>query len=578
LLDTGDFLQGTILGDLYAAPSVVGTGGIHPVIAAMNSLRFDAATLGNHDFNYGLPFLTTVLKQASFPLVCANVARQLGDTPCTDITLLPPWRILTRKLRDRSGDWHDLNIGVLGLLPPQIDIWDRVHLEGRVRTRDMVEAARAYLPALRAAGAEIVILLCHSGIAADTSIQLMENAALPLAALPGVDVILCGHQHQMFPGPSFEGIAGVDAKAGTLHGKPAVMAGFWGSHLGVIDLTLVKGDQGWQVAAHQSTLRPIFNPQDQAGAGKALVADDSAVVALVQDAHDRTLSQMRRPVGHSSTPLHSFFALVADDPSIQLVAEAQRARVAQLLQGTSDAQLPLLSAVAPFKAGGLAGPDHFTDVPAGPLCIRNLADLYLFPNHLSAVRVTGAALADWLEHAAGQFHQIRKGRHDQMLHDAAFPCHNFDVICGLRYVIDPFEPARFAPDGRLLNPDARRVRDITWNTAPVLPDQTFVVATNSYRTHGGGFAAALRLQEVALDNLHATAPETIRDVLADYISRHAVITPVTQPVWRFAPAPGTSALFDSAPVAAEALHDLTDVRIEAAGPGPNGFMRFRLHF
>jgi 2',3'-cyclic-nucleotide 2'-phosphodiesterase / 3'-nucleotidase len=578
LLDTGDLLQGTILGDVHATGSKTRASGPHPMIAVMNSLCYDAGTLGNHDFNYGLPFLVETLQQAGFPVVCANVARQLGDTASTDITLFPPWTILARKLRDHCGEWHDLKIGLIGLLPPQIDIWERAHLEGHLHTRDMLEAARAHLPAMRAAGADIVILLCHSGIAPDTGTKRTENAALQLAALSEVDVVLCGHQHQMFPGPDFEGIVGVDAKAGTLHGKPAVMAGFWGSHLGVIDLKLAKGHHGWQIIGHQSSLRPIFEPQDHAGQGRALVADDAAVATLTQDAHDRTLTHMRRPVGHSSKPLHSFFALVADDPSLQLVAEAQRARVAKLLEGTPHADLPLLSAVAPFKAGGLAGPAHFTDVPAGPLSMRNLADLYLFPNRLSAVAVTGAALADWLEHAAGQFCLIRKGQRDQMLRDTSIPCHNFDVICGLRYVIDPSVPPRFAPDGQLLNPDAWRVHDITWNNLPVLPDQSFVVATNSYRASGGGFACSLAMTEIPLDPQLGHGSETIREVLAAYISRHPVITPHTTPVWRFASLPGTTALFDSAPAAAEALHDLTGVRIESAGPGPNGFMRFRLHF
>ncbi|MDX5402761.1 MAG: 5'-nucleotidase C-terminal domain-containing protein, partial [Rhodobacterales bacterium] len=269
----------------------------------------------------------------------------------------------------------------------------------------------------------------------------------------------------------------------------------------------------------------------------------------------------------------------ADDPSIQLVAEAQRARVAELLAGTELAHLPLLSAVAPFKTGGTAGPDHFTDVPAGPIRLRNLADLYLFPNLLCAVRVTGAVLIDWLEHAAGQFNLITQGGRDQMLRDPAFPCYNFDVICGLRYVIDPSQPARFAPDGRPANPGARRVHQITWNGRPVTPHDHFIVATNSYRAGGGGgFAASGQMQEVSLGPPGQPVTETIPEVLAEYVRRCGLVTPVTRPVWRFALAPGTSVLFDSAPAAAETLHELQGLAIENAGAAPGGFTRFRLHF
>ena len=579
LLDTGDVLQGNALGDLYASSGMMQPRQTHPVIAAMNQLGYDGGAPGNHDFNYGVDFLFNALDGAAFPMLCANVAHRLGSAPCGDDTLLPPWTILTRRMQDRDGAWHKLRIGLIGLLPPQIDIWDRPYLEGRLHTRDMVQTARAYLPKLRAAGADLIVLLCHSGIAAEDGSGRMENAALPLAALPGVDAILCGHQHQTFPGSAFDGITGVDSAAGTLHGTPAVMAGFWGSHLGLIDLTLERDAGEWRVTGHRVSLRPICQKDATHGTGRALVADDPDVLAIAQAAHDSTLAHVRRPVGHMSKPVHSFFALVADDPSIQLVAEAQRARVAELLHGTEDARLPLLSAVAPFKAGGAAGPDHFTDVPAGPIRVRNLADLYLFPNLLCAVQVTGAALSDWLEHAAGQFNRILPGGQDQMLRDPSVPCYNFDVICGLRYVIDPSQPARFAPDGRLVNPGARRVREITWNDVPVAADDLFIVATNSFRAGGGGgFAAAVEMREVVLDRQPNHAAETIPEVLADYVARCGLVTPVTRPVWRFAPAPGTSVLFDSAPAAANTLHELNGLCIERAGTAPDGFARFRLHF
>lgn len=580
LLDTGDFLQGNALGDLYADPDLARADHTHPVIATMNSLGYDAGTLGNHDFNYGLAFLNRTLKHASFPLICANVCYRLGADPCKDKTFLPPWIILTRRLRDRTGGWHDLRIGLLGLLPPQIDIWDRQHLQGRLKTRDMIQTARAHLPDIRAAGADIVVILGHSGIAPDDGSSRMENAALPLAALPGVDAILCGHQHRIFPGPAFSGIEGVDSAAGTIHGKPAVMAGSCGSHLGLIDLTLRHDAEGWRVSAHRSEVRAIFNRvTNPVQMGHALVGDDRTIVDLTRDAHARTLAHVRRPVGHSSRALHSFFALVADDPSLQLVAEAQRVSVAEKLTGSAEGRLPLLSAVAPFKAGGDAGPEHFTDVPAGPLRIRNLTDLYAFPNLLHAVEVTGEGLRNWLEHAAGQFNRIIPGLHDQMLCDPAFPSYNFDVICGVRYVIDPTQPARFTPDGRMANPQARRIRDLTWNGNPIAPDERFIVATNSYRAGGGGgFALSVDMRDVTLRDARRGHAETIPEILQAYVARCGLITQVTRPVWRFAHLPGTSALFDSAPAAAGALHDLTGIRIETAGQAPEGFARFRLHF
>jgi 2',3'-cyclic-nucleotide 2'-phosphodiesterase / 3'-nucleotidase len=574
LMDTGDALTGSALGDLTgtAGSGIHGAGPeIHPMIAAMNYLGHDAATLGNHDFNFGLDPLLQCLAAARFPVLCANVATHPGQSPCDDRTFLPPWSILSRRVTDRDGMDHDLRIGVIGLVPPQIDQWDRHHLDGRVWTRDIVEAATAHLPALRAAGADLVIALCHSGIAAGPARPRQENAALQVAALPGVDVLLCGHQHQLFPGPAFEGISGVNVRAGTLHGKPAVMAGFWGAHLGVIDLELTLAADGWRLAGHRSTIWPAGTGRDRRDSG-----DDPAIVALAQPAHARTLARLRRSVGHSKAPVHSYFALVADDPSIQLVAEAQRLRVAHLLAGTAEAGLPLLSAVAPFKAGGAAGPAYYTNVPAGPLSIGSLSDLYLFPNVLRAVRVSGATLLDWLEHAAGQFNRLRPGQPDQILRNPQFPSYNFDVICGLRYVIDPTQPARFSPEGQLQDAGARRISQVTCDGRPVLGCDEFIVATNSFRVDGGGgFAAARQMHSV---RLQGQADQTIPEVLLAYIRQRGKFTPRTRPVWRFAPSPGTSALFDSAPAAAAALAGVRGPQIEWAGPAPGGFARFRLHF
>ena len=82
-----------------------------------------------------------------------------------------------------------------------------------------------------------------------------------------------------------------------------------------------------------------------------------------------------------SAPLHSYFALVADDPSVQIVSQAQTWYVKDLLKGREWKDLPILSAAAPFKAGGRGGPDYYTDVPAGDVAIKNVADLYLYPEH-----------------------------------------------------------------------------------------------------------------------------------------------------------------------------------------------------
>jgi len=555
LLDNGDFLQGTPMGDLFADPAMIDTAGIHPVIAAMNAVGYDAATLGNHEFNYGLPALDRALRDAAFAVVAGNISRPGGPT-------MKPWTILPLRVTDTAGHAHTLRIGLIGLAPPQITAWDRSALNGALRTQGICDAARAHVPALRAQGADLVIALAHTGIGAAQDCPDLENAAVPLAAIDGIDAVLCGHQHLIFPGPRFHGLAHVDAAAGTIHGKPAMMPGSWGSHLGVMDLTLRRraGDC-WRLDNHAVALRPA--------PGSA--ADDPGVQRVLSSAHTTTLSHIRQRVGHTTRPLHSYFTLIADDAAVQLVAEAKRARAAELLRDTPHAGLPLLAAAAPFKTGGQNGPDYYSDVPAGPLSRRSLADLYLFPNTLQAIEVTGAQLHDWLERAAGIYCQITPGRPDQPLREPDFPAYNFDVICGLRYRIDLSQPARFAQDGTLRDHDIHRITGLAFDGRAIHPEERFVVATSSYRI-GSSLLAPLRPLPIVLDSR-----EPVRDVLRRHIARTDTITPPCRPVWRFAPMPpGTSAIFDTGPGATAYLDQPGLPRVEPLGRTPQGFIRLRV--
>ncbi len=128
--------------------------------------------------------------------------------------------------------------------------------------------------------------------------------------------------------------------------------------------------------------------------------------------HEATLDYIRRPVGETAAPLYSYFALVADDPSVQIVSQAQTWYIEQMMKGTEWEGLPILSAAAPFKAGGRGGPDYYTDVPVGPVAIKNVADLYLYPNTIRAVadhRRGGQGLAGALGRHLQPDHAGREG-------------------------------------------------------------------------------------------------------------------------------------------------------------------------
>ncbi|WP_425085262.1 bifunctional 2',3'-cyclic-nucleotide 2'-phosphodiesterase/3'-nucleotidase [Ruegeria profundi] len=570
LVDNGDFLQGNPMGDYIAYERGMKEGDAHPIITAFNTIGYDAATLGNHEFNYGLDFLEKSLAGAEFPVVLANVSKAQGATPRDDKTLIKPYAIIDREIETGDGTKHSIKIGVIGFTPPQIMNWDRKYLEGNVQARDIVETARAYVPEMKEQGCDLVIALSHSGIGDANHIDGMENASVVLAGVDGIDALVTGHNHLVFPSPTFSDRPGIDVEKGTLMGKPAVMGGFWGSHLGLLDLLLERDGNEWRVITTTSEARAISQRNEDRSI-TALVGDDRKVLDSVAKDHDETLAYVRRAVGKTSAPLHSYFALVADDPSVQIVSIAQKWYVEEMLKGTEHAGLPILSAAAPFKAGGRGGPDYYTDVPVGDVAIKNVADLYLYPNTVRAVRVNGVQLRGWLERSAGMFNKIEPGSEDAVLLNPEFPSYNFDVMDGVTYQIDLSQPSRFGPKGEEVNPDAARIVNLSFQGKPVTDDMEFIIATNNYRASGGGsFPGALG------DTIVFEAPDTNRDVIVRYIVEQGTINPKADANWSFAPLENTTVLFETGPKARDYIGEVKGVSIEDAGDGTDGFAAFRI--
>ncbi|WP_294768956.1 bifunctional 2',3'-cyclic-nucleotide 2'-phosphodiesterase/3'-nucleotidase [uncultured Rhodoferax sp.] len=552
LFDNGDLLQGNPLGDVVARVAPLQPGQTHPAYKVMNPMGYDAANLGNHEFNYGLDFLRRAIAGAGFPYVNSNVlladGKQDSATPTQAFT---PYVLLDRKFKDASGKEHALRVGVIGFVPPQILQWDKANLEGKVVTRDMVDMAKRYVPEMRAKGAQLVVAIPHSGFEKGEVGSFAENAVSRLAEVPGVDAILFGHAHAEFPGKAFASYPKVDIERGTINGVPAVMPGRWGDHLGVIDLTLDNSSGSWKVVGSQASIRPIF---DRA-AKKSLAQEDPLVMQQIAAEHQRTLDYVRNKVAVSSAPIYSYFAQVADDPSIQIVSNAQIAYVKRAMQGTDYEKYPVLSAAAPFKAGGRQGWTYYTDIPAGPLAIKHMADLYIYPNTLKAMLITGAEVREWLEMSAGQFLRIDpKGPTRQPLINDAFPSYNFDVIDGVEYEIDVSQPARYDAKGQLANADAHRIRNLRFAGQPIVDSARFVVATNNYRAYGGGNFPGLKADKVVLD-----APDENRQALVEYLrmsdklSADHTVNPSADGNWRIARIPGVHPTFLSGSAATRFL-------------------------
>ncbi|MDA1760164.1 bifunctional 2',3'-cyclic-nucleotide 2'-phosphodiesterase/3'-nucleotidase [Bacillus cereus] len=566
LFDDGDALQGTPLGD-YVANKIkdqknrVDPSYTHPLYRVMNLMKYDVISLGNHEFNYGLDYLNKVIEKTDFPVINSNVYKvDHDDKEENDENYFKPYHILKKEVVDEAGQKQIVKIGVMGFVPPQIMNWDKANLEGKVKAKDIVATAKIMVKKMQNEGADIIVALAHSGV--DKSeykeVNKMENASYHLATqVPGVDAVLMGHSH-------------TEVKD-VFNGVPVVMPGVFGSNLGIIDMQLKKVNGKWEVQKDQSKpqLRPIANSK-----GTPLVESDQKLVNEIKDEHQATIDYVNTPVGKTKAPINSYFSLVQDDPSVQIVTNAQKWYVEQELKKPEYEEIkdiPVLSAGAPFKAGGRNGATYYTDIPAGTLAIKNVADLYVYPNTLYAVKVNGAQVKEWLEMSAGQFNQIDpKKTEEQPLVNIGYPTYNFDILDGLKYEIDVTQPAKYDKDGKVVNANANRIVNMTYEGKPVADDQKFIVATNNYRGSSQTFPGVSKGEVV-----YQSQDET-RQIIVKYMQKIKDIDPAADQNWAFKPivADKLNTTFDSSPNAQKYIK--ADGKISYVGPSENEFAKYAI--
>ncbi|BCV28660.1 bifunctional 2',3'-cyclic-nucleotide 2'-phosphodiesterase/3'-nucleotidase [Shewanella algae] len=532
LVDNGDLLQGSPMGDFMAKVGIA-DGEVHPAYKAMNLLDYAVGNIGNHEFNYGLDFLEKSLAGAQFPYVNANVYCDADD--CwkglkKGDNLFTPYLIKETEVKDTDGNSHKLKIGYIGFVPPQIMLWDKQNLTGKVRAESIVESAKKFVPQMKAEGADIIIAIPHSGIGSteNPGDPAAENATYALTYVDGIDAIMFGHSHSIFPDARYADLPNTDVEKGLLNGVPAVMPGRWGDNMGLVDFKLQRKDGKWTVLSARTEARPIYD-----GANKTpLVEADKDIHDAVELEHQGTIAFVEQPIGVAAADMFSFLTLVQDDPTVQIVSDAQIANVKAKLPEALKS-LPVLSAAAPFKAGGrhstTSDADQYVMVDKGPLTFKNAADLYLYPNTMVAVKLNGAELKDWLECSANQFNQIDPASTEpQELVNYNHPTYNFDVIDGVTYKIDVTQPSKFDRDCALVNADASRIVDLAFTdsegnvyTGENLAAKEFIVASNNYRAFGGKFAGT-GSEHVVLE-----LPDTNREALAAYITEQSKYNPET---------------------------------------------------
>ncbi len=492
LIDAGDTIQGTPLAYYYAKIKPISRRVIHPMAAAMNLMDYDCAALGNHEFNYGIPFLRTWQSQLDFPLLGANAL----DAK-TGRAAFPPYTI--KVIRPDRGR-RPIKVGILGLTNPGIAIWDKANVEGKMTFDGLVEQAKRWVPWLRPR-VDVLLVAAHSG--ADTSssygdaLPYPENASTLVAQqVPGIDAILVGHAHLEVP---------QRIVTNTATNKPVVLSEplKWGERLTVFDVDLNWDHRhGWQV---QSVSSQVLNSNT--------VAEDPRVVRVTQAAHDATLDYVNSVIGTATEAMSCATARYEDTAALDFINYVQSDAVTKALAGSAYASLPVLSIAAPFNRDAA--------IPAGDVSVRDVAALYIYDNTLQAVVMTGAQVKSYLEFSAQYFKAVTgpgPWTPDQVTNAVTAtapngtPDYNYDVMGGftaaLSYGIDLGQPV------------GARITGLSYAGTAIDPAAQFVVAINNYRASGGGNFPATSGNPAVYN-----AQVEIRQLIIDWVSANGTIDP-----------------------------------------------------
>jgi 2',3'-cyclic-nucleotide 2'-phosphodiesterase/3'-nucleotidase len=494
LLDSGDTIQGNPLAYYYASIERPSATSPHPMAVAMNAMRYDAAAIGNHEFNFGLDVLSRYRDQLDFPLLAANALDWTSDAPA----------FASYRLREVSvAHAPPVIVGIVGLVTPGCAIWDRANVDGRVRFEGVVETARSVIPAVKAAGADVIMVCCHSGADVSSSygdaLPWPENASGLLAEqVPGINAILVGHAHAEM---AQRYIVNATTGAPVLLSEPSA----YGMRLSVMDLALRHDGTSWTV---ESATSQLIDP--------SAAEEDPTIVDLVRAQHATVRHYVNSVIGTSTSAQSSATARYEQTPVLDWVNLVQASALQQGIAGGPYGDLPVLSVSSPFTRSAA--------IPAGPLSIRDIAGLYNFDNVLVGIELTGAQLRAYLEHSARYFTGVDSADEPVLAAGltnaptATAPQgtadYNYDIVSGLTAPLD-YEIDLAAELGN-------RIRLLRYGGSPVTDDQRFAVAINNYRQSGGGNYPAVRSAPVLWDE-----KREIRQLLLDWVSTVGSLDPGT---------------------------------------------------
>ena len=471
VVDGGDIIQGTPL-DTYCVqhPNEWKT---HPMMAAFRTIGYDAIECGNHEFNFGLDYLRKFI--GDYPsMLGANV---IDDKTGKTWDGVKPYVMKTVKI-----DGETCKVGIIGTDTPAIPNFDAPEHYAGVHFVDQVPVVKQCIKELKAQGADLIIAITHSGMERpdrDSAENQVRSIAL---ACPEIDLMVCAHNHVVIDEDTTLTFGEEKFPHAVINGVPIIESKKDGKFVGKSVLTLHKENGKWKV---DHVTRHALSVKG--------VADDPVIVKQVQPLHQKTLQYLQTVVGNASETFSGAESNHQDSAIVDLVNDVQRS-----VAGTQ------LSASASFNTS--------QNIEKGPITLQQLSGLYIYENYLYGIKITGAELRKYMEHAAS-FYGVE-------------PDYNYDMIAGVNYTIDMTKPV------------GSRITKLQYQGKDVKDTDTFTMAINDYRFNGGsGYMEAMgytngKKPEVVFDSIKKYGDDgQMRTLLINYIREQGTITPHCDHNW-----------------------------------------------
>ena len=470
LIDAGDDIQGTIMtDDIYnKTPEEP-----HPVITAMNYMGYDAMTLGNHEFNWGIPTMQTILSQAEFPVLAANVTDADGE-----LVTGAGWTIV-----ERDG----VKVAIIGVVTPDVPIWDG----GKEGIDEATyEAANvAVSAAIDEIGeeADVIVVSAHMGMYAEFDEENGSDSAQKiLDDNPEIDVLQVAHNHVVVNEKQGDTVIG-----GVRNG---------GRDIARFDLTLDKDNNVVDAAVEIVDMTDVTPSQE--------IRD----IALVAEAHQKTIDYIAGGTDESGEPLPPLGSTTAKFQPENEIRGIPAGRVMDTAVMDLINQIQLENSGADVSAAALF--KDTSDLPEGDINYGNIFDIYKFDNTLYRVTVTGAELKAYMEWSAECYNQWEEGDIN-ISFDPEYPDYLYDMFAGVEYEID------------LSKPKGERIQNVMFKGEPLQDDQTLTLAVNNYR-----YSSALKAQGIVSGTKEWESSNSIRDMIVAYFAEHSPVAPTVDNNWK----------------------------------------------